>query len=517
MISSFSRHCVCVCVSCLWRPFNPKRSVDSLLNSWLLRQKQEGDSGVKRELSEARKKLEEGRQRWVHDVIASISEIADLDASFFRSSLACRNETAGSSSKDTTNLHGDLRLPQTPEGGNVGKQINAESDPKERRTDTFGWAPLCAGVPTLNGGDASRLEQCCDTVSVAQEKRGSGGGSNNNNNPRRGIATTAVEIETLAAQKRCARLESLADLARQGMSSHWKAFFRDEIERTRMAAAGVDMTAERWVQRQREAAGVMWASWRDREWKSASARDTRKDGGDSDSVAVSTGGGASAVADGVPSAADTAPKATKIPATAATTTSPGTQVSDHKDDFSKKEAGAAPEIMGGVGGMMAERKTPLVDIGSASADEIGGRQAPSLEGATQVDDNQGNNEPGSTVTPASEGGGGFQLSDDFVDGDSSCVVVVRDIGDLTSAGQEGPSAEVDAEAANQMVVFVGRTMAFHISTVRPSYMEKFNEENRRRRCSSFSLPPQQGQQGQRYATCKQYAPFESETGALFTG
>lgn len=513
-------------------PCTPKHSLHSLLSSWLLRQKQEGDAAVKREVSEAREILEESRQRWVKSVVASISEISDLDASFFRSSLSCGSKVATGSGTstlftDTANLHGHLLLPQTPEG-NVGKPACAESDPKERGADTFGWESLCAGVPTLNGGDASRPEQSCDALSVAREEHGSGGGcgnslatlqphdttegyqnmNNNNHNNNRGAATTAFEIETLAAQKRCARLESVADLARQGMSAHWKAFFRDEIERTRMAAAGVDMTAERWVQRQREAAGVMWASWRDREWKSASARDTGKDGGE----AASTGEGEPAVADGVPSATGTEAKEATTPATVVTTTttSPGTQASDHEGDSSKKEEEeAAPEMAGGVVGVMAENKAPPpVDIGGTGAVETGERHATSLEGTTQVDDNQANNEPGSTAAEDNEGGGGFQLSEGYVDGDSSCVVVVRDVGDHISAGQEVPLADADAEeaaGANQLVVFVGRTMAFHISTVRPSYLENFNEENRRRRCSSFSLPQLQEQQGKRYATCNHCA------------
>lgn len=510
-----------------WRPFAP--CIHSLLKVWLLRQKQEGDAAVKREVSEARKRLEEGRRRWVNDVIASISEIADQDASFFRGSQPWTTEQAAScsttttttttTSKDTALLHRHLRSPK-PEGESSEKPAYAESDPKERRTETFGWASLGPGVVARNN-DASRLEQC-DALSVAQEEQGGGPNSsaatlqqrgttegcqhNNNNNiySQREITATAVEIESLAAQKRCARLESLAGLARQGLAAHWKAFFRDEIERTRMAAAAVDMAAERWVQGQREAAGVLWTSWRGRKWKSTSTGGIGSGGSDTGGgVAVSMGGGV-AVEGGVCSATDTTtPEEATAAATAVTMTSPITQVSEHHDS-SKKEEGASPAIAVGMGGIAAaESKAPPAENGAVEAGE---RQTPSmhvgsgttLESATQAKNDQRNSGSGSTAAGSNEGSGDIQRSDDDY-GDSSCVVVVRDVGHYSSGGQRVPSAdEKGAPEANQLVVFVGRAMAFHTSTIRQSHMENFNEENRRRRCSSFSLPPQQGQQGQRY-------------------
>lgn len=465
-----------------------------------------------REVSEARKRLEEGRHRWVNGITASISELAGLDSSFFRSSLAWSAAKATSGSSITASyevmahLHGRFLRTKPPEEENRANKACAGSDSEEFGAATLGWASLCAGVATHND-DAGRIEKC-DASSGAQEEHDSGGmgssettlhprdttegyqhiNTGHNTSPRGGAATTAVEIETLAAQKRCARLESLANLARQGMEAHWQAFFRDEIERTRMAAAAVDMTAERWVQRQREAVGVMWASWRDREWKSASTRGTG-----------SRGGGVTPAAGGFCGATDTAPEDATAAATAVATASLG--------DPSTKEEGAAPEIADGMDGMAAaatagadESKALPGDSGSTGTGETGERLTPSFEGATQVDDRQGNNGSGSTATKASAGGGGIRLSGDGDDVDSSCVVVVRNTRDNSSAGQQVPSADAEPPASNQIVVFVGRAMAFHMSTIRPSYMANFDEENRRRRCSSFSLSQQQGQEGQRYAS-----------------
>lgn len=422
--------------------------------------------------------------------------------------------------KNMAHAHGHVFQAQTPDGENGEKTAHAEGDPEKRDPDTLGWASLCARAPTRND-DASRLEKC-DALSVAQEDRSSGGTdssaaavqprftiegyqnvnlANNDINPSPETATNAAEVENLAARKRYARLEALADLAHQGLAAHWKTFFRDEIERARMVAAAVDMTAERWVQRQREALGVMWASWCGREWESTSTTKTGSNGGDSDSVTISMGGGVTAVAGEVCTTTETAPGEAAVAATAAITRSPVTRMSDRDDGSSRKVEGAAPGIAGGKGGMAAaESKAPTINSGSTGPFETGERQTPSLEGATQVDHNQGNSGSGSTVAEAGGGGGGIELSDDHDDGDSLCVVVVRDVRDYSSVGQQPTSADAEAPTADQLVVFVGRAMAFHLSTIRSSHMENFNEENRRRRCSSFSLPPQQSQQGQRCAT-----------------
>ncbi|CAN0350761.1 unnamed protein product, partial [Ectocarpus sp. 8 AP-2014] len=135
--------------------------------------------------------------------------------------------------------------------------------------------------------DRSRLE--CDaavaTTAADTPSHGISNDDNDNNGNHDHIpilqATVAIEKETLAARKRSDHLESLAVLARQGMSAHWKAFFRDGVERTRMAAAAGGITAERWAQRQRQAIEVSRASWRSREWPSGSSTgDSGVDGGD---------------------------------------------------------------------------------------------------------------------------------------------------------------------------------------------------------------------------------------------
>ncbi|CAM9391209.1 unnamed protein product [Ectocarpus fasciculatus] len=431
---------------------------DRLLAAWLLLQEREGCTTVNTQLLDAREQLTKDRERWVNDLVASMSETAGDDAAFFQSLQAWgRSGTSrGTIASGHTapllagGLHRDLRQTTSAnEEPGAGKgNTPARSDNSGLLSSTQGEVQAChqdssppadeteAALLTAEGGerDRSRLEFGAAVATTAVEAHSHGVSSEDNDNDGyhdripTPPATAAIEIETLAARKRSDHLESLAVLARQGMSAHWKAFFRDGVERTRMAAAAGDITAERWAQRQRQAIEVSRASWRSREWTSGSSTsDSGVDGGDGH-VSGPEGRGAEGDGGGCGT---------------------GTQGSTNNE---------------------GERPT---------AKRLGDDAAQSPE-------------------ESHEGG----------DGGNPCVIVVRDVGGSSSISGEaissdsGISTPTAAEAlavpaaTDKIVVFVGRAMAFHMSTVRECRMDHFHDTNRQR-CSSVSLPPQQGQSGQR--------------------
>lgn len=404
--------------------------------------------------------------------------------------------------------------------------------------------------------------------------------------------TAAAQAEHLAARKRISRLESLASLARQGLAAHWEAFFRDEIERTRMAAAAADMAADRWANHQRQAAEMFWGPWRSKEWKPAGSIGGRgagasagagvqpdgalaEDGDVARCAGVELAAGASKADELLESVDGKAPVgdvvARKIAeATMTTMTSEvepqrqysGQLGSKESEEENEKRREAMPEGTSGRGtaiitgatahdgeGANAPKnaddfgdnvpqgttegkekgheardticpentigKVPAITTGLASQD-IEAAKMPNdtddvsdvtLQGTKNVeagtpDDGPAQEVPRSTGSKASacrlgdgNGSGG--------DGENTGVGVlaVRRVGSLKHGDQQDHSSALEpfdsAPAANQMVVFVGKAMAYHLSTVQERHMEHFDDANRRR-CSSFSMPPQQERTGQRW-------------------
>ncbi|CAM9885497.1 unnamed protein product [Ectocarpus sp. 4 AP-2014] len=441
---------------------------DRLLQAWLLRQEREGCATVNSQLLEARKQLTEDRERWVNDIVASMSETAGNDAAFFQSPQAwvrsgtshdtiASSHTAPERTLVAGGLRHDLRQTMSADGGpgaGKGRTLTRSessgllsSTPVEvqacrQNSSLIGDEPEAVSL-TAEGEeqDRSRLEfdAAVATTAAATSSYGVSNEDNDNNGNHDRIpilpATVAFENETLAARKRLEHLESLAVLARQGMSAHWNAFFRDGVERTRMAAAAGDITAERWAQRQRQAIEVSRASWRSREWTSGSSTsDSGVDGG-------------------------------------------GGHVSGPKGRVAK---------------------------GDGSGCSTG------TEDSTKVEGHQ-SNEDGECPTATRLGEDAAQSPEESHEGGDSgnpCVIVVRDVGGSGSINEEAISSKsgtstptsaaptAPAAITDKIVVFVGRAMAFHVSTVREGRMDHFHDTNRRR-CSSVSLPPQPGQPGQR--------------------
>lgn len=379
-----------------------------LLKTWLLQREQEGANFVKREVSEARKRLEGDRERWVEDVASSVRYAAALDASFLRTSLARRNDQAAASHEAT------LTCTATTSVAALSCDV---ATPEVRRANDngIGDGVLRAQKKTAAGGWAAS-----SWVEMEIRTRTDHDGAQSTVRDQPMAEEDAAEMEAIAARKRFERLESLATLTRKGLVAHWSKFFRDEMERRRLAAAALDMTADRWVKRQRELIGRLRASWHGREWKSAAATGT----GD-----------------------------------------------------------APPALAGDIGDAVTAKD--LVTEGKAKGE--GSQPYVGLETAAK-------SKPEEAVADTE------QLSEEGGDALAACAVDVKDSGGFINRGP--PSDEEASEeeaAAGELVAFVGKGMAFHVSTIRSSHVQNFHKEHRRRRCSSFSAPPNRGLQEKRYA------------------
>eukprot|EP00752_Nemacystus_decipiens_P008396 g7506.t1 len=257
---------------------------DRMLNIWLMQQEQKGDETVRQQVSDARKTLLGDRNQWIGDVTGSIARLADLDASCFSNPLSWSNGYNQSC---------------TPE---VGDRAAAS------------WAGILARHHQEYSPDAGTKRG-----GAAAQQHGPDEAENNITTlPQPDPDTAAAEIESLAAGRRSARLEAVANLALQGLLSHWRAFFRDEIERTRLAATALDLTASQWAQRQRRAVGALRASWRGRDCQSTMQSDGAcgacGDGGAVATVGASARGGCEEK-DGVVRDAGAASKPSKKEAT----------------------------------------------------------------------------------------------------------------------------------------------------------------------------------------------------------
>lgn len=450
-----------------------------MLNAWLVQQEQKGDAAVRQQVSDARKRLEEDRSRWVNDVTASISRLADLDATLLR----------GPS-------------PNSPAWSN--QELNAFTAESSDRAASS-WAGIQArhdldyGLPLAqreHGGEAADG----GTAAVPQPNLGAAEADNGAaTHPQPDSeAAAAAEIESLAAEIRCARLEAVAGLARQGLAAHWRAFFRDEVERTRFAATALDLTASRWAQRQRRAVGALRASWRGRDWQSTARSRGGGGGGDSGDGGTGSVVGISAPGSGKEGQGGAVVNtgAASTPAGgSATSTDPAMQGKTGKVDGADTVATARPKTQArgadtfcarGEGAQLVIGAGVSVDnaafeVEGAANGEGGGRQDESAPPETEPD-----------IQRLGEGGS---------ENTSACSTVVRNAVECSSGGVQPTPPDVEATEgaaeAGQLVLFVGRAMAFHTPTVRTSHLEKFHQENRHRRCSSISAPPRQGQQDQR--------------------
>lgn len=170
--------------------------------------------------------------RWAMDLTASIAAMATLDTSFFRDPLTWRTKASSATTLDSGTTIVSLN--------NSRQLLQHES------------SAIWVGVNARE--EAARIDL---VAAVASEDAKHEGVER---------ATAAAEVEARAVSTRGARAESLAALTCQGLAAHWRDFWRDDIERARLAAAAGDMVAARWEQRQNEAAGAFWVAWRNRTW-----------------------------------------------------------------------------------------------------------------------------------------------------------------------------------------------------------------------------------------------------------
>ncbi|CAM9218663.1 unnamed protein product, partial [Hapterophycus canaliculatus] len=282
---------------------------DRLLSSWLRQQEDEGRKEVRRQLQEARERAVGDRDRWIHGINLSMFETSSTDAAFFRSPRAWKCSSAAplsgrtvlSSPKTAGKAPLGAMLPsdyfrQTSYTAEGETEVNASDSNHEESRD---WAPASSssrvGIEAHHdgasfseqepgmllteddggGGDgsggakagAAGVAAGTAPERITERKNNKSESSSSNNTNFNARLTTAAQAEHLAAGRRNARLESLACLARQGLEAHWEAFFRDEIERTRMAATAADMTAARWEHHQCQADEMFWAPWRAKDWE----------------------------------------------------------------------------------------------------------------------------------------------------------------------------------------------------------------------------------------------------------
>lgn len=499
-----------------------------MLKAWLLQQEQQGDATVRQQVSDARERLEGDRKQWVGDVMGSISKLADLNAAFFRSPLPWSSGDPASSIYHNARKDAAANRPETQDAER--KKKLAEGGRKLESTEN-GARAASSWVGILGRHDrdnALPLTQeahggaggASGAAALLQPRGTAEGGIGHGTHPQPAAETAAAKIEARAAEKRCARLEALSSLARQGLAAHWRAFFRDEIDRTRMAATALDMTASGWAQRQREAVGVLRTSWRGRD-RDSTATSGGVGGGSDDSDRLSVAGVSVARSGGEEDSVVRGAGTASTSPDAARTTSPAVQAGNAAVEGAETvttthlstQAGGLEEVLPGIS---ADTNTGRNAAAAAreTAAPVKGRSMGACEheaapsGVVKCEGEGDHRKHGSvpTATEPEENAADTRRSGgDGGDDDSACVIVVRDVGTCNSGGLQVVPSDVEAaEAASQLVVFVGRAMAFHTSTIRSSNLEKFHEEERRRRCSSFSAPPQQGQHERRYRWFRAY-------------
>eukprot|EP00903_Cladosiphon_okamuranus_P015742 g14530.t1 len=468
---------------------------DRMLHAWLVQQEQKGDAAVRQQVSDARQALEEDRNQWVGDVTRSISRQADRDVAFFRNPHTWGNGYPNSSIAENDNS----------DDGDDGRAATSWADIRARHALTL--APQRHGRAAADIGAAAPRRGTAESGDHIITHPQSDSDFNSH--------TLALEIEARAAKKRGARLEDLASLARKGMEAHWAAFFREEMERTRIAATALDLTAGRWAEQQRKTVDALRVSWRGREWLSTATSHAvggqRDENGKCSFVGAPGSGGEEGTGGRGTATSSTPPETTRTMASPACRPGNG-----------RVEGGADDVVLAYLGTQTRGQDEPS----EAKKDEearmvmAAGRNVTRADGGDVAPANGGSVYPcqdrpmtlfvgaDADASVKIEGGvkgeGGQRQRGSSGDGndddDSACVIVTRDGGAPSGGGGlQGTHSDAEATeaAAGELVVFVGRAMAFHTSTIRASHLENFYEENRRRRCSSSSTPLQQGQQEHR--------------------
>lgn len=572
-------------------------------------------------MQEARRRIAEDRDRWTNGISCFVSETSVTDAAFFRSPGAWRISSLASFSgnavaacqKTTVNA----TIGATLSSGDCMRMCNAAEERAGVNVDSFhhgeadDWVSPSSSSPPVgieaHHDGASRFEQQGVALLASEEettagsaadvppertlvrnnnKSSSSSSSSNNNTSHSQRLSAAGRAEHHSARRRNSRLESLASLARQGLQAHWEAFFRDEVERTRMAATAADMAAERWAHHQRRAAENLWAPWLAKEWEPANeigggGAGVSRDGAGEPQGIVGEGGDGACGADVQVGVA---------PETAAMLES--TDVKDSMGEVGK----------GGIGGATMKTSSPegerqrqpsgqVYSREGEKEDEVrcdmlpegaSGEGVGTTEKCVISNDGEGVDNPDNTGDADDAGPKGTvdgeekgdearcEISPDDTNGQGTVVMADMDshdgegsnmangvngtdaampkaatkvkgatsndmleaegskstggeastsrVGDIKIVGGDGASggsgglsvrhvaglsrsdqqvSPTDSELpASQMVVFVGKAMAFHLSTIRECHVEHFNDTNRQRR-SSFSMPRQRGQTGQR--------------------
>lgn len=354
---------------------------------------------------------------------ASITEIANLDTIFLRSSSAWSTTALSIPSSD------DTKCMANPPDYVLEHQARVKQI----------WATVQAH------DDVFRLQQEAELVAKDTDRL------------RNECVTAAAELESLAARTRSVRLESMAELAKLGSAAHWKEFWRDETERSRMAAAAGGMVAARWAQRQREAANSFWAAWRSREWNTGT---------------VPTG-----IAEATSSALGTSADSTRSFEAGGTAILPDGQAAI---------SAAVESVFGELPPIKAideieeegTSKTATPCVTTTDSDTKGLLQDGDTEEISSdvLDEQEAEGINIETINGnISREEGGVKSPDCSSEGESP--------ENLMSLVSFGRSAEV--VTAQEIVVFMGSTMALHLSTFPPSLLDSFGDENRRR-CSNFT-------------------------------
>lgn len=386
-------------------------------------------------------------------------------------------------------------------------------------------------------------------------------------------AAAVAEVEAREASTRGARLESLAELACQGMAAHWREFWRDDIERARLAAAAGDMVAARWEKHQKDASDAFWAAWRNRSWhgsvkieatNAATENSTvtevkadvdagveagagpgeekgdraghGKEGGKPENRAIEREETDSRKGEGLESAVAVVAVAVLAPVSDVGKDLGGQQT--HAEQKNAEKTLSTPEQFGkntddeddGVlgGRNIAEALVGNTDRGEAvdngavgacireelvagiDSVAIGGKTEATPHGspveaispvfdaaATDTDAPEvsiSGVKPAQSTQPVGTAEEGVHAAVELVTVVASeatndiltlTIRKVEEVGRGVNATGIFPAADAaTAFTANELVVYVGSSMARHLSTFRRSYMENFDDN--RRRCSSFA-------------------------------
>lgn len=171
-------------------------------------------------------------RRWVEDVTASVSAMANVDASSLRNPSVWET-TASLSPRPTEN--------------DSNTTISCFLPPQQEGSETPRETVESRGIAITPENQVGTLRAIQDNKLHAIQR-----------------AKAASALETLAAAKRNARVESFALLIQRGLESRWTEFWRVEMERTWMTAEALELSAVQWARQQCEEAYALSSTWRSR-------------------------------------------------------------------------------------------------------------------------------------------------------------------------------------------------------------------------------------------------------------